>query len=271
MKRRDLKFTWNSNSHFSQSGYGVFTRDLLFRLRDDGWKFAELAFFGLQGNSAVIDGITVYPAMGDPFGSDALLYHTADFGAHVAFTMQDIWPLNPEHLSKIQHWIPYVPIDKDPVPSLVLEKLRYAYKIITFSQFGQKAIEKAGFTSTLIPEGTDTNIFKPMDKTECRKEVGLPEGDFIFGSIAANKENPPRKGFQEMLEAFKLFYENHKEGMMFFHTQQVAPGNFPIADYARYLGLGGRVFFQDQYKATYRSDSNQIAKELNCFDVNLHA
>ena len=190
--KRDLKFTWMSNAHWAMSGYGVFTRDLLTRLRDDKWDFAEIAFFGLQGNPAKVDDILVYPVMGDHFGSDALFYHNADFGAHVAFTMQDIWTLNPEFISKIQHWIPYVPIDKDPVPPLVLDRLRYAYKIISFSKFGQKALEKAGFTSTLILEGTDTNIFKPMDKAKCREEVGLPQDAFVFGSIAANKENPPR-------------------------------------------------------------------------------
>ena len=270
MKRRDLKFTWMSNSHWSFSGYGVFTRDLLFRMRDDGWNFAEISFYGLQGNPVKVDGIQVYPNMGDAFGSDALVHHTADFGANVAFTMQDVWTLNPDFLKQIQNWIPYVPIDKDPVPPLVLDRLRYAYKIISFSKFGQQALEKAGFTSTLIVEGTDTDIFKPINKEECRKEIGMPLDAFVFGSIAANKENPPRKGFQEMLEAFKLFYENHKDGMLFFHTQQIAPGNFPIADYARHLGIADRVFFQNQYKATYRSDSNQIAKEINCFDVDFH-
>jgi glycosyltransferase involved in cell wall biosynthesis len=244
---------------------------LLFRLRDDGWNFAEIAFFGLQGNPTKIDDILVYPAMGDPFGADALFYHSADFGANVAFTMQDIWTLDPNFLSKINTWIPYVPIDKDPIPPLVLDRLRYAYKIISFSEFGQKALERAGFTSTLIPEGIDINIFKPMDKIECRKEFGLPPDAFIFGSIAANKENPPRKGFQEMLEAFKMFSNNHGEAVIFFHTQQVSPSNFPIVDYARYLGIADKVLFQNQYKATYRSDSNQIAKEINTFDIDLHA
>ena len=269
-KRRDLKFTWSSNGHFTNSGYGVFTRDLLFRLRDDKWKFAEIAWYGLDSYPVEIDGIKVYPKMGDPFGSDAIVFHTADYGANAVFTMQDVWTLQPPDLAKIQTWIPYVPIDKDPVPPMVLDRLRFAYKIITFSKFGQDTLEKFGYTSTLIPEGTDTNIFKPMDKVKCREELKLPQDAFIFGSIAANKENPPRKGFQEMLDAFKLFYENHKEGALFFHTQQTAPGNFPILEYANHLGFADRVFFLNQYQATHKADSHEVAKELNAFDVNLH-
>jgi glycosyltransferase involved in cell wall biosynthesis len=171
----------------------------------------------------------------------------------------------------MKYFIPYTPIDKFPVPQLVLDRLRYAYKILTFSKFGQDSLMKAGFTSQMIYEGTDTNIFKPMDKMQCRKDLGLNPNDFIFGSIAANKENPPRKGFQEMLDAFKLFYANHPDGAMYFHTQQLAPGNFPIIEYARYLGFANRIFFLQQYKATHNANSELVAKELNAFDIDLHA
>jgi len=228
------------------------------------------AFFGLDGNPIDWNGIKCYPKMADPFGTDALFFHTNDFKANVAMTMVDVFTQDPNFLKQIKVWIPYVPIDKEPISQAIIEKLNYAYKILTFSRFGQKALEKIGFTSTLILEGTDTNIFKPMDKMQMRKELGIPPDVFLFGSIAANKENPPRKGFQEMLEAFKLFYDNHKEASLFFHTQQTTPVNFPIVDYARYLGINQRIYFVDQYKATFRADSEQICKELNAFDVCLH-
>jgi glycosyltransferase involved in cell wall biosynthesis len=109
-----------------------------------------------------------------------------------------------------------------------------------------------------------------MDKIKCRKELGLPEDAFIFGIVGANKENPPRKGYQEMLDAFSIFLKDHPNSILFFHTQQVAPGNFPILDYARHLGFGNKVFFMDQYKATWGSSSTEICKELNAADVCLH-
>jgi len=270
IKRRDLKFVWQNDGHTSASGYGVFTRDLLTRLFKDGWNFAEIAFYTLHGQPINQDGWKVYPTMGHPFGSDALTTHSADFGANAVFTMQDIWPFDPNDLAKIKYFCPYTPIDKDPVPPAVLDKLRFAYKIITFSKFGQKALQDAGYTSTLIVEGTDTEIFKPADKMQMRKELGISEDVFIFGSIAANKENPPRKGFQQMLEAFKLFSPKHPEARLFFHTQQTAPGNFPIMEYANYLGFADKVMMMNPYIASYKSDSNQIAKELNAFDVCLH-
>jgi len=113
-------------------------------------------------------------------------------------------------------------------------------------------------------------MFKPMDKLEMRRKYGLKEDAFIFGMIAANKENPPRKGFQEALEAFKLFSEKHSEAAMFFHSQQVTPGGFPIMEYARHLKISDKCWFINPYIGVFKSDSHRIAEEMNCFDVLMH-
>lgn len=273
-KRRELRSLWNSNASWTNSGYAVEQRDLLTRLAKDGWPVAQSAFWGLEGypieSPKGHEGIKFYPKMGDSWGTDAMFHHGRDFKANVVFSMQDVWTLNPEYLSKINVWIPWVPIDKDPVPPGVLNNLKYAYKILTFSKYGQKQLEKQGFASTLILEGTDTNIFKPMDQALCRKEVGLPQDAFVFGMVAANKENPPRKGFQEALQAFKLFHDRHPEAVMMFHSQQQAPGGFPIPGFAEYLGIREKCFFVNDYVAVYGSDSSVIAKEMNAFDVLMH-
>ncbi len=275
INKRELKFTWLSNAHYVCSGYATETRDILTRLLKDGWTFAEIANHGVESYPTTIDGIKIYPRMADMYGSDALVNHSVDFGAHVAFAMLDIWTLQPQALQELQnkniHFIPYVPIDQEPIPPGVLNNLKFAYKILTFSSFGQKALEKEGFASTLIPEGIDTNIFKPMDKKEARFALKIPENAFVFGMIGANKENPPRKGYQEALEAFSLFAKNHEEAYLFVHTQQINPGGgFPIVEYARQLGVANRVLYYDQYVASFKSDSHAIAREINAFDVQLH-
>jgi ATP-dependent DNA helicase DinG len=52
-------------------------------------------------------------------------------------------------------FIPYLPVDQSPVPPQVLDRLRFAYKIITFSKFGQTELQKSGFSSTMFWEGVD--------------------------------------------------------------------------------------------------------------------
>lgn len=273
-KRRDLRIIWSSNGHWSNSGYAVFTRDLLTRLQADGWPIAEIAFYGLQGYKATIDNILVYPQIKHPFGSDALFAHSLDFKANVAFAMQDVWSLDVNDLQGLKQnnipFIPYLPIDQEPVPDTILQRLNFAYKIITFSKYGQKVLEDHGYASKLIVEGIDTNIFKPMDKVAARTKLGLPQDLFLFSMIAANKENPPRKGFQEALEAFASFVKNHPKSGIFFHTQQISPAGFPIMDYAHYLGIDKNMFFLPPYAGTFKSDSWAVAEEVNACDVGLH-
>jgi len=285
-KRRDLKIIWHANSVTTNSGYATFSRDLLYRLLEDGWDISMVGFFGQEGYFSYEHGgdlvkdkfknikLKVYPKMNDPYGSDALVEHAVDFGAHVAFTMVDLHVMNGQKLRELENrnikFIPYLPIDQDPPHLAVLGNLNLAYKIITFSRFGQKVLQNHGYTSTLILEGIDTDIFKPMDKAECRKELQLPQDIFLFGMIGANKENPPRKGFQEAIEAFKRFSDKHPEARIFFHTQQTAPGGFPILEYGKYLGVSEKMFFINPYKGSFKADSYWVAKEINAFDVLLH-
>ena len=273
-KRRDLRLLWSTNSPWSFSGYGTEAGYLFKRLVADGWPVACSAFFGLQGSPIDLDGVRYYPSMNEPYGGDAMYHHAKDFGAHVVIPFQDLPPINNEWLQKVAQerlLIPYVPIDKNPVPLPVVEKLSLCSRIITFSQFGHDELLKARMTSTLILEGTDVSIFQPMDKMECRKELGLnlPPDAILFGMIAANKENPPRKGFQEVVEAFKLFHDKHPNAYIFFANQQVAPTGYPIFEHMRSLGLSNNAIFLDGYVATYKGDSHKIAQYMNAFDVYL--
>lgn len=281
-KRRDLRLLFNTNAPHTNSGYAVEMRDILYRLVEDGWPVAVSAFHGLEAYPADISypnnlnprfkGLKIknYPSMGNPYGSDAMFYHGNNFKAHAVFSMQDIWTLDPQFLSRLPVWIPWLPIDKEPIPINVVDKMRYAYKIMCFSKFGNDLLLENGFSPTFIYEGTDTEIFKPMDQQESRKQLGLPQDAFFFCMVAANKENPPRKGYQEALTAFKMFYDKHPEAALLFHTQQKAPTGFPIKEYAAHLGFNQRTWFVDDYTSMFNSASDVICKEYNACDVLLH-
>lgn len=283
-KRRDLKILWHANSPHANSGYSVFTRDLLFRLLKDGWNVAVSGYgAGVDSYPVYMNGedlidnrfkglkLKVYPKTPDDQqgGGLGLVDHSINFQSNVTFSMQDVWTLSPQMLQRMKTWIPYMPIDKYPVPQNVLVNLQFAYKIITFSQFGHDALAEKGFTSNLIVEGIDTEIFKPMSKQEMRDKFKIPQDIFLFGMIGANKENPPRKGYQEAIEAFALFQKNHPDSGMFFHTQQIQPTGFPIQALTHELKLKN-CYFMDGYTQSFNARSHDIAQEINCFDVLLH-
>src|SRR3990167_3522783 len=250
-------------------------------MAEDGWDVAHIAFWGLEGYPIELDcgqfgkrfegkKVKVYPRMNDVWGTDALVEHGSRWGADVTFTMQDIWTLDINQLMRVRNWIPYLPVDKDPTPATVLSKLPPAYRIISMSQFGHDMLANSGYASHLIKEGTDPSIFKPADRQDARKKLGIDPNIFLFGMIAANKENPPRKGFQEALLAFKTFYQKHPEAALYVHSQQQTPTGFPILQFARYLEIAHRVIFLDPYISVYGADSQYTAGEFNAFDVLMH-
>jgi len=221
----------------------------------------------LQGGKLEVDGVTHYPTINHVYGSDAMVLHGKDFRADVVFSLQDIWVLHPDDLAKTNHWIPILPIDQDPVPNNVLDKLRFSYKVITYAKFGQKQLLDRGIFSTYIPHTVDTKIYKPMDKVERKKAAGLPADCFLVGMVAANKDNPPRKSFQEVMDAFKMFLAVEPKAVLYIHTNPQFPGGFPIDEYARFIGIQDRVIFPDAYQMNYNMGKKEMALVYNSFDV----
>ncbi len=241
--------------------------ELLPLIKEQGYTQAICDFFGLEGGRLLLDGVLNYPKMNHVYGSDALVHHARNFNADVAMTLQDIWVLNPEDLKQVKRWIPLVPIDHDPTPQAILERLKLAYRIVTYSKFGQEEVKKHGFNSTYIPHTVNTDIFKPMDRKQRRKEVNIPEDTFILGMVAANKDNPPRKSFQEVMDAFVVFLQKYPNSLLYLHTIPDFPGGFPIREYAKFIGIQDKVLCPDPYQMSFNTDKATMAKIYNVFDV----
>lgn len=266
-KKRRLRIYFSSNSSWSPSGYGQQISYLAPLIRDAGFELAMGDFFGLEGGSIEYDGIKQYSKIDHAYGEDGIILHANDFNADVVMTLQDIWVLNPDVLNKVKNWIPFVPIDHDPIPPVIFDRLRIAYRIVTMSEFGAKQLSDRGMHSTQIPHFVDTDIFKPMNKAESKKMLTIPEDYYVFGMVSANKENPPRKSFQEAMDAFKLFHDKHPKSCMYFHTYLNQPGGFDIETYSRFLGINGSVYKIDLYQQRFKCDKNAMAKIFNAFDV----
>jgi glycosyltransferase involved in cell wall biosynthesis len=263
---RKLRIFWNSNACFCHSGYGTQTNLIVYGLLKAGFPIAHCAFYGLQGFPVVLDGLKIYPVMADTWGSDSMLCHSKDWNADINISYQDVWPMDDNIMRQVKKWIPLTMIDSEPIHPGIIQRLRLAWKILVPAQFAKDMLSKSGFNSEIIYHGVDTDVYKPMDKKDCLKTFGIPEGRFIFGSVAANKDNPPRKSFQEMFDAFKAFHDRHSEAAMFMQTQLTNPGGFPIKEYIHNLGLDNDVFFVDDYASNYKLDSEAMAKMFNCFD-----
>ena len=232
-----------------------------------GYPTAHIGFSDIEGGIFELDGLTVYPRLRDPLGEDACIAHARDWGADVTFTCQDIWILDPGKLKKFRRWIPYLPIDSDPLMPETAERLPLAYDVVTYSRFGHRLLRASGFSSSYIPMGVDTKTFVPMDRREARRHFQIPQGVYVFGMVAANLDNPSRKGFQEVLEAFQLFHREHPKSALFLHTNaRDSRQGFPIGEYATALGLSEVVYGLPEYTATFKLGVADMARLYSTFD-----
>jgi len=154
-----------------------------------------------------------------------------------------------------------------PVPPAIFERLKLAYRVISYSPFGYRELKRNGMHSTYIPHTIETDIFKKLDKQDIRKKAGLPENKFIFGMVAANKDNPPRKNFDIVMNAFKKFHDKHPDSALYFHTLLGQSGGFPIKEYAKHIGIDDCIYHTDSYEMLYLTSHEDMAKIYNAFDV----
>lgn len=268
--KKKLRILINSNDPRTFSGYAQTLNEILPYIVKEGYPVGVISFFGTEGFVSEYQGATIYPKVNNPYGDDAMVVHGKDFKADIVITNQDIWTLDPNLIQQTTRFIPWVPIDHDPVPSAIVERCRQAYRIIPCSKFGKEQLRNFGLASTYIPYSVNTEIFKPMDKKALRKKFGLPEDGFIFGMVAANKDLPPRKSFQEVMDAFKMFLANHPDAYLYLNVPMGNPQGFPILEYAKVIGIAERVFHNDNYNIFFKFGKDAVAEIINCFDVSLN-
>ena len=268
-KKPRLRIMCNVNAPWSNSGYGVQTKLITDRMVKENYEVACVDFYGLEGGIFEKDGLKHYPRVGSAWGDDAIVMHGNAFKADVTFTLQDIWTLNPDWLKKAKRWIPILPVDHNPIPQPIFDRAKMAYRVVTYSKFGYDQLQKLGMHSTYIQHAVDTSVFKNYNqKAEIRKELKIPSDIFLFGMVAANKDFPPRKSFQQCIDAFKMFYKEHSNSGMYFHTILDQQGGFPIRKYWDFVGLPqDRIFFVEPYDFLFSVGRVELAKIYNCFDV----
>ena len=257
-----------SNSPWSCTGYGNQTRMFVPRLKALGHEMAIHAFYGLQGGILNWDGVPVYPVGYHPYGQDIMAAHAGHFGADIAITLIDAWVMEPRMHGPRLRWVPWYPVDQDPIPPPVAEKVRQAYQPIVYSKYGEAKSRDAGIDCRYVPHGVETKTFHPMDRQEARESVPLPDDRFVVGMVAANKGIPSRKSFPQCFEAFAQFHKAHADAMLYVHTVVgTENGGINLIELAEYFGLKGSVFFCDQYRNMIGLPEPHMAALYNSFDV----
>ena len=278
-----MKFAWHSNAPWAATGYGNQTKLFVPRLQALGHEVAIIAYYGLEGGVITWNGFPVYPKFQHVYGQDVMGVHAAHFGTKVVVSLLDAWVFQPEMWPQTL-WVPWYPVDMDPIPPPVTRQLEKSFDRIVFSKYAQEKSQEAGIEAHYVPHGIDSKQFKPIDMKTAREFLQLPDDRFIVGMVAANKGTPSRKAFTYQLEAFAKFKEKHGDALLYLHSIMGQHGEnqgINLPEFIEYLGLTHGmlgacdanevdVVFPHQYLMNFGMlDDNYMTNAYNAMDVHL--
>ena len=260
------------------SGYGVQGRSLLPRLaelpefggRDN---IAQFAWYGLQGGMHTVDGFRVYPAGMDAYGNDVIGPHSRHFGANVVVSLIDVWVMK-ETAQKIAPalWLPWTPIDHDPIPEAVLQSLQGAHTTLAYSKWGAEMLTSAGVKNEYIPHGIEPSIYRVNPDfgqvANFKRDIMRADNQFLGIIVAANKGFPDRKAFQVQLHAWANFAKDKPDARLYIHTEPTPLyGGIDFGQLLQRLGIVDKVIFPDRYAYYLGFPAEFLALAYNAADV----
>jgi glycosyltransferase involved in cell wall biosynthesis len=274
-----LKMLYSSNALWANSGYGVQGKSLLPRLAalpEFGGiqNIAMFAWYGLQGGIHDVGGLRCYPAGMDPYGNDIIEAHTKDFQANIVVSLIDVWVMK-ETAKKVAPalWIPWTPIDYDPIPEAVISSLQGAYLTLSYSKWGRDMMNKIGIENEYIPHGVETDIYRVLEDRQriaaFREQIfGMSKDGHLSVMVAANKGYPDRKGFQQQLRAWRDFAADKPHAKIYIHTEPTQMyGGLELGKLIANLGIADKVLFPERYQYYKGMPPEYLALVYNSADV----
>lgn len=271
-----IKLLYSSNAFWANSGYGIQGRSLLPRLsqlESIGGKenIAQFAWYGSQGGIHEINGFRIYPAGTDPYGNDILDSHAKHFGANVVVTLIDAWVLqNTAQKVAPALWLPWLPVDHDPVPEKVIEALQGAYLPLSYSQHGHNALLNQGIPNKYIPHGIEPSIFKILQDSDVQafKNTYFPFHGHLTSMVAANKGFPDRKSFQVQVRAWAEFAKDKSDVRLYLHTEPTPLyQGLDLHKLIAALDITDKVFFPNRYENYIGLPQEYLTFIYNCSNV----
>ena len=272
MSTPKLTILWHSVAPWIRSGYGKCTRYITTLLAKYNYRIVISAYYGVEpGGVLPYDGTIVVASKEGPFGIDSATKYASMYNTDIQILHTDWWAFSafPERMPRP---ILYGPMDHVYYPEEIISFTRKYWKIISICYFQQRELkERWGLDSEVIYHGVDTSIYKPLNKEACKQQLGL-SGKFVFGTVAANNDKEGRKGWAQMIKAFRYFLDQNpdvKDVAWLIHTIPNDPRGLPLNSIVHKWRLDEYVRFMDPiFQEVYLSEE-QLSQIYNAMDVHL--
>lgn len=215
----------------------------------------------------------VYPAGNDPYGNDVVGRHVKHFGANCLVSLIDVWVMqNTAQSIAPALWLPWLPIDHEPVPQRVLDSLQGAHLPLTYAKWGHKMLADAGVPNHYIPHGVETSIYKVLLDREAvrqfKRQLTRLDDCHLAIMIAANKGTPDRKAFTTQLPAWAEFAKDKPHARLYMHTEPTPMyGGVDLGVLIANLGIQDKVIFPDRYENFLGYPPQYLSLVYNAADV----
>lgn len=256
------------------TGYSMQARYLLPRFQELPEIEAVAAFArgGIWGGMVELNGILTYPMGALEYSSDVVSEYVRDFKADVFLTIIDAWTQEGVG-AKVAPclYLPWFPIEADPIPNMTLSGLQGAWRPVVFSEWGGALMQQRGWPHTVIPLGVEPTVMRilpPDVRAQFRQEIGVPQDAFLAAMVAQNQDPYDRKGFEMQFRAFAHFAAQYNDAYLYCHAESTAQrGGMALTNLVRLLGIEQRVRFPASWQLKKGFGHEHIAHLYNAADV----
>lgn len=269
-----MKVLWHSNAPWAASGYGVQTKHAIRILRSLGHEVAVSAMFGLDGDVLNMDGVLVIPGngQGDPYGVQRCVHLAKDWQADVAITLLDAWVFRPDWFDQAGvRWVPITPIDHEPAPGEVRDRVEHAWCGAGMTAGGQAemATWNVSRPPVYFPHCYDPAVYRELPAEQVaawRERHGISPDTFVVAMVAANKGTPSRKNIPVVIEAFRGLLDVHPDSLLVLHTEMDRRmQGINVYETLAFFGIPeDRVRYSDQQRP---AKPESVALLMNAADV----
>lgn len=210
----------------------------------------------------------IYPAMigGDAFGIGRTAELVSKIKPDVVVLQQDPW--NFKFYKKPIGNVPCVGAVAVDGKNCRGSELNGVALAIFWTKFGEHEARIGGYDgpTAVVPLGVDLEIFKPVNKKEVRKWMGLEDDMFIVGNV---NRNQPRKRFDLLISYFADWIRscNVQDAYLYLHVAPTQDAGYDVKQLAQYYGISNRMIISES-EARYGVPEKTLARSYCAWDVN---
>lgn len=237
--------------------------------------------YGLNGSFLKHDDVLYLPDEPGAWGNTSIRFHVEMQKPNIIISLMDWFVYDTTQWNRNGvPWINWTPIDLhiDPTFDRLQTYLKDSFGIVTTSQFGYDELKKSGREPTgMIHHAIDSNVFKILDKVECKKAIGFKDDNFVIGMNMANKDaSEDRKAFGQQFKAVKKFINKHPKDNIVLYINSEPSAKYNGHNLIELLKNNNfdldKVIFTNPAKLnTYPSSPEEMAILYNSFDVLMNA